>query len=273
MLNLPLRPVGVMAEKQTGIVHSEQERRIAVALSGKNKSNAVEEFVRGLPVGAFFCSAGLAGMASSRTIQRTLRRLTDNDVVMRCMRGVYYRPGIVSCSWMKTKPFAASPSYEEVLRFYGSLTGEIIGMHGAVACNGTGISPDVPMRAIFHTTGRSRMVSVFGKRTLLLVHINARCMRLSDHPVHPVLMALLWRGRTKWGRQYVDMEMMEYFHRKLSKENFAFLNSRRDAMPLWLSKKFDMYLGSPRYALNDGPGRLPPTPRFRRSDDDDLKFL
>ena len=242
-----------------------------MARSGKNKGNAVEEFVRSLPAGTFFCSSGLAGLGSPKTIRHTLQRLSDDNVVVRCMRGVYYRPEIVAPSW--TEPFPAIPSSMEILRFLGTLTGEIFGMHGAVACNGTGISPDVPMRDIFHTTGRSRTLSVFGKRDVHLAHINARFMRLSDHPVHPVLMALLWKGRTKWGREYVDMEMMEYFHRKLSREDFAFLNSRRDAMPVWLSKKFDMYLRSSRYSLNDGPGRLPASPRFRRSDDDDLKFL
>ena len=69
-----------------------------MARSGKNKGNAVDEFVRGFPAGTFFCSSGLAGLGSPKTIRHTLQRLSDDNVVVRCMRGVYYRPEIVAPS-------------------------------------------------------------------------------------------------------------------------------------------------------------------------------
>ena len=71
----------------------------------KNKGNAVEEFVRGLPR-ALSLLLRLVGLGSPKTIRHTLQRLSDDNVVVRCMRGVYYRPEIVAPSW--TEPFPQS---------------------------------------------------------------------------------------------------------------------------------------------------------------------
>lgn len=48
------------------------------------------------------------------------------------------------------------PSSDKIVETISKKTGEIISVHGAVALNRIGLSTQVPVRAIYHTTGRSR---------------------------------------------------------------------------------------------------------------------
>jgi len=67
-------------------------------------------------------------------------------------RGIYVRP-----EKSRFLPgHGILPNSDKIVEAISKKTGEIISVHGAVALNRIGLSTQVPVRAIYHATGRSR---------------------------------------------------------------------------------------------------------------------
>lgn len=123
---------------------------------------------------------------STAAVYQTFSRLVKRGVIARVAKGVYVRP--------KTNPYVGKvlPSVESVLRVKAK--GETLEVHGAKALNLLGLSTQVPMRPVFYTTGRSRLVQV-NRLKVKLVHTSPRKLKWAGTKIGLILCALWYLGR------------------------------------------------------------------------------
>lgn len=105
---------------------------------------------------------------------------------MRAGRGVYLLP-------VKGRFGTRAPSVEQAVAALAAQRGEVIVASGAAAANRLGLTTQVPVRAVYLTSGRSRKMSL-GKQTVELRHAPRWQLAMSDRPAGQVVRALAWLG-------------------------------------------------------------------------------
>lgn len=122
---------------------------------------------------------------SVAAVYQTFSRLVKRGVIMRVARGVYVRP--------KTNPYFGKvlPGLEAVLKVIAK--GETLEVQGAEALNLLGLSTQVPVCAIYYTSGRSREIRV-GRLMVKLKHACERKLALAGTTAGLALRALWHLG-------------------------------------------------------------------------------
>ncbi len=103
---------------------------------------------------------------------------------------------------------------------------------GAHAANALGLSDQVPMRAFYLTTGRSRKIKV-GTTDIQLKRAPARYLAVKNHASGVVIQALRWLGRRN-----VDDDTIATLRRNLSAEDRAALLQDAHLAPAWIADIF-----------------------------------
>jgi len=129
-----------------------------------------------------------------------------------------------------------SPGAEKIVSAISKKTGEIISVHGAVALNQIGLSTQVPLRAIYYTTGRSRHIKINGKNRIKLVHINPKKIVMPGTVTCHVVSALWFEGK-----KFLRPLVIKKIHLRIGDEYFGEVLKHIDKMPAWMQKVFVRY--------------------------------
>ena len=159
----------------------------------------------------------------SRAAVNLASRLVKRGHLLRVSRGVYVRP---IESRFGTRPPAAS----QVLEAFAGLKGETVVPHGAAAANRLGLTPQVPVRAVYLTSGPSRRLSL-GSQTIELRHAPRWQLALAGRPAGEALQALAWLGPEK------AESALRKLKRKLSRSELQEIASARPVLPAWLAEQ------------------------------------
>jgi hypothetical protein len=112
----------------------------------------------------------LLHLGSRTAVDQLLSRLVQRGCLLRAGRGIYVRP-------IESRFGTRAPSAVKMTEGLANQRGEIIVSHGAAAANALGLTTQVPMRAVYLTSGPSRRLKL-GAQMVIFVRKGIRVIRL-----------------------------------------------------------------------------------------------
>ena len=189
---------------------------------------SIRQHIEGLPIGTVFVSGSLLALGSRAAVDQALSRLAREGTILRVARGAYLRPR------MNRLLGQVIPDPSEVVQALAGARGEELLVHGAEAVLRLGLTTQVPVRALFYTSGPSRRLRV-GKQEVIMKHANSRLFGLGGGAAGLAFSALYFMGKGQ-----VTPKTIAMVRAKLPAA--AFLELRRNArLPGWLSDVFHAY--------------------------------
>lgn len=193
---------------------------------------SIEKRIKKIPRQKIFPAESICGDSSTKTVKNVLSQLIKKKEIGVISHDLYFRP-------RKSRYLPGHllpPGVDKIIKAVSKKTGEIISVHPAVALNQIGLSTQIPMRAIYHTTGRSRYIKINGENRIRLVHVNSKKIVMPNTVTCHVITAL-WHE----GKRYLKPRIIRKLHDSLGEEHFNEVLRHIDKMPLWMRKVFIRY--------------------------------
>lgn len=197
-------------------------------------SQSIRERIASLPAGEPFTPALFAGLGSRAAIDQSLMRLAKAGHIERIGHGLYIVPKIGRFG------IKSMPAPEQVARIVAEAEGATIEVHGAEAARRLGLTTQMPIQAVFQTTGSSREIWL-GKLVVRLQHVAPRKLVLAGRPAGQALSALWYLGRSQ-----VTPNTFKQIAKKLSVDEFEALSGAKASMPAWMVEALTLYERSVR---------------------------
>ncbi|OZI26391.1 hypothetical protein CAL26_03400 [Bordetella genomosp. 9] len=175
-----------------------------------------------LPEGAPISAKSLLHLGNRAAVDQALSRLTARGRLIRAGRGIYLRP-------VPTRFGVRAPSVQQAVDALATQRGEVIVSSGAAAANTLGLTTQVPVRAIYLTSGRSRKMN-FGKQVIELRHAPRWQLALADKPAGEAVRALAWLGPER------AESALKTLKRRLAPSSFNELVAAAPRLPTWLAR-------------------------------------
>ncbi len=123
--------------------------------------NMILEKMKKARRGTLFFTDNFLTIGNSKTVNKALERLVAKEEITRVARGIYTRP--------KTSKLVGEikPTTEEIAKAIAKRDKARITPTGNYALHILGLSPQVPMNAVFLTDGAARNITI-GNRSILL---------------------------------------------------------------------------------------------------------
>ncbi len=192
----------------------------------------VEKKIKKIPRQKIFSVESIGRNFSTKAVKYVLNRLKKKNEIGVISQGLYYRPG--KSRFFPDQPIP--PGTDAIIKAVSKKTGELISVHGAVALNEIGLSTQVPMRSIYHTTGRSRYIKVNGNNRVKLVHINPKKIVMPNTVTCHVVTALWFEGK-----KYLTPLVVKKIYQRLGNKYFNENTKNLNKMPAWMRKVFINY--------------------------------
>jgi hypothetical protein len=184
-----------------------------------------------LPEGTPLRAKELLHLGSRAAVDQALSRLVQRGQLMRAGRGVYVRP-------VETRFGTRAPSVEKMMEAIANSKGETIASHGAAAANALGLTTQVPVRAVYITSGPSRHIQL-GAQMVELRHVPKWQLVKAGYPAGEALRALAWLGQAS------ASEALQTLKRKLPPAAIEEIVATRAHLPTWLAEQVS------KLAVND----------------------
>lgn len=183
---------------------------------------AIQQEAGKLPEGGVLTPKDFLHLASRAAVDQTFSRLVKAGKLLRVSRGAYVAP-------VNSKFGERAPAPERVISSLAEKKGESIAPGGAAAANAFGLTTQVPVREVFHTSGRSRLVRL-GTREIELRHVPRWHFSLGTSPAGSAVRALAWLGE-----KHVTLAVPK-LRRQLPLEEWEKLLGARAGLPSWMAK-------------------------------------
>ena len=183
----------------------------------------VIEHATGLPEGTPLASKELLHLGSRAAVDQVLSRLVQRGKLLRAGRGIYVRP-------VESRYGTRAPSTFKMVEGLAIHRGETIVSHGAAAANALGLTTQVPMRAVYLTSGRSRRLKL-GAQTVEFRHAPIWQLILPGLVAGDVVRALAWLGPEK------AAEAIETLRSKLPPSELEEVAAARARLPTWMARE------------------------------------
>lgn len=175
-----------------------------------------------LPEGGVCSPKEFLHLGSRDTIDQTFTRLVKSGKLLRVGRGLYTLP-------LHGRFGSRPPAPETLIAALTERTGEVVVSHGAAEANRLGLTTQIPVKEVFLTSGRSRVLRL-GSRTIEIKHAPPWQMLLGDSSEGALLRALVWLGPEQ------TEEVMPQLHKMMSTKEWKALTAVRAELPSWLAK-------------------------------------
>jgi hypothetical protein len=149
-------------------------------------TEAILRMTNQLPEGASVTAKMLLHLGTRPAIDQSLSRLARSGKLLRAGRGIYVAS-------VKSRFGTHPPLAEWMVEEFALQRGETIAPSGATSANALGLTTQVPVRAVYWTSGRSRKLNL-GKQSLELVHVPSWQLAFADEPVGEIVRTLAWAG-------------------------------------------------------------------------------
>ena len=178
------------------------------------------------PRGEPFPTTRLLKLGPRAAVDQAVSRLVREGVILRVRRGIFVRP-------RQSRLVGVVPANAEaVVRAIAESTGEVIAPHGAIAAHSLGLTSQVPLRAVYRTSGRSRDVKI-NRSVVSLRHVSQRQLAMANTPAGTALAALRYLGK-----DVVTPRTLQQVRARIGNQQFRALRSATGAMPSWLIDLF-----------------------------------
>lgn len=178
------------------------------------------ELAAASPEGTPLIAKEFLHLASRAALSRVLSRLAQSGKLLRIGRGIYVLP-------VESRFGSRGPSVVKVVQGLAKL-GETIVPHGTVAANAFGLTTQVPMRAIFLTSNRSRFIQL-GAQTVEFRHAPGWQLVLPGRRAGDLVRVLAWLGQAK------AESALQMLSRKLSAAELEEVVLSRVRLPGWIT--------------------------------------
>ena len=176
-----------------------------------------------LPEGTPLVAKEFLHLASRATVDQVLSRLAKCGALLRAGRGVYVLP-------VESRLGNRAPSTVKMVQGFASQRGETIVSHGAAAANALGLTTQVPISAVYLTSGRGRRLKL-GAQTVEFRHAPVWQLIFPGRAAGDVVRALAWLGPEKAG------EAIRQLRAKLAPSDLQEITSARARLPTWMAKE------------------------------------
>ena len=183
----------------------------------------VLEHATGLPEGTPLVAKELLHLGSRAAVDQVLSRLVRRGVLLRVGRGIYALP-------VESRFGTRAPSTVKMVEGLAKQRGETIVSHGAAAANALGLTTQVPMRAVYLTSGRSRHLTL-GAQTVEFRHAPIWQLIFPGLTAGDVVRALAWLGPEKAGEAILKLRS------KLPPSELKKVASARSRLPTWMAQE------------------------------------
>jgi hypothetical protein len=183
----------------------------------------VLKYATGLPEGTPVSAKGLLHLGSRAAVDQVLSRLVRRGTLLRAGRGIYVRP-------VESRYGVRAPSTVKMVEGMAAQRGETIATHGAAAANALGLTTQVPMRAVYLTSGRNRNLKL-GAQTVEFRHAPVWQLVFPGRTAGDVVRALAWLGPEKAG------EAIQTLRAKLPPSELEEVASARARLPTWMARE------------------------------------
>ncbi len=181
-------------------------------------ASKVETKLKRLPKGKPLPLQLFSDCGPEGAVRTALSRLVKRGELANVARGIYARP--------KPNEFFGTslPAPEEVAEAIASVTGERLAPHGAEMARRLGLSTQMPVRAAFYTTGRTRRLQV-GNSYVQFQHAPERLVAEASTRAGSALLAL-----HHLGSEHVTAEVLQELNERVPVRELL----RSKATPAWL---------------------------------------
>lgn len=183
----------------------------------------IREHALGLPEGAPLAAKVLLHLGSRAAVDQALSRLVRRGHLLRAGRGVYVRP-------VEARYGVRAPSADKVVEAIARQRGESVASSGAAAANAFGLSPQVPVRAVYLTSGPSRRLKL-GAQIVEMKHAPNWQLVLANRPAGEAIRALAWVGPAR------SSEALGAIKRKLPASELREIVAARAQLPSWIAER------------------------------------
>ena len=188
----------------------------------KSLLERIMEHAEAQPEAAPIQAKDLLHLGSRTAVNRALSRLAGSERLMRIYRGIYMRP-------IETRFGLRAPSLHRALASLSELWGEVIVPNGGDAANWLGLTTQNPVRSVYLTSGRDRLLHV-GRHPVELRHAPAWMLSAPYQTAGTVIRAIAWLGPREV-EQSLDAVLPV-----LSKEDLSDLSAVQAVMPGWMAE-------------------------------------
>ena len=188
----------------------------------------ITEYTAGLPEGTPLMAKGLLHLGNRAAVDQALSRMARRGALLRIERGIYAVP-------VPTRFGNRAPAASALIEGLARQRGETVVPHGAAAANELGLTTQVPVRAVYLTSGRSRLLTL-GAQVIEFRHAPRWQLALAGRHAGKVLRALTWLGP-----QHAN-EAIAKLRARLSASDLAEVASSRGQLPTWMAKEVSTLL-------------------------------
>ncbi len=183
----------------------------------------VLEHASRLPEGTPLAAKELLHLGSRVAVDQVLSRLVGRGTLLRAARGIYVLP-------VESRFGTRAPTTIKMVEGLAAQRGETIVPHGAAAANTLGLTTQVPMRAVYLTSGRSRQLKL-GAQMVEFRHAPIWQLIFPGRAAGDVVRALAWLGPEKAG------EAIRKLSAKLPASELKEVASARARLPTWMAQE------------------------------------
>jgi hypothetical protein len=183
----------------------------------------VLEHAAKLPEGSPLVAKELLYLGNRAAVDQVLSRLVQRGALLRAGRGIYVLP-------VDSRFGSRAPSTAKMVEGLAAQRGETIVSHGASAANALGLTTQVPMRAVYLTSGPNRRLKL-GAQTVELRHAPVWQLIFPGRTAGDVVRALAWLGPEKAG------EALRALRAKLPQAEMTEVASARARLPTWMAQE------------------------------------
>src|SRR6266550_8999467 len=189
----------------------------------------IRKRINEIGVGEPFISIQFNALGTRATVDQTLSRLVKQGEIVRISRGVFVRP--------KRSRYVGEvmPEPSKVAQAIARAHGETVQVHGAEAARLLGLTTQMPLQAVFYTSGPNRKLKL-GNLLLTLKHVAQRKLALAGRPSGLALSALWYLGKER-----VTTSTIKTIREKLTPEAFEEFRAETPAMPAWMANTVHRY--------------------------------
>ena len=188
----------------------------------------VLDLAAGLPEGSPLVAKELLHLGSRAAVDQVLSRLVQRGSLLRAGRGIYVLP-------VQGRFGSRAPSALKMVEGLANQRGETIVLHGAAAANALGLTTQVPMRAVYLTSGRSRRLKL-GAQMVEFRHAPVWQLIFPQRAAGDVVRALAWLGPEK------ARGAIQKLRSKLRPSELEEVASARARLPTWMAREVSSLL-------------------------------
>lgn len=190
--------------------------------------------IRGKGRGWVFTPKHFIDYGTRGSVDVALSRLVQAGNIRRIGRGLYDYPR------QHARLGALGPDIPQLADAVSVQSGDKLAPTGATAVNGLGLSTQVPAKASYATSGRSRVKMMAG-RSLNLHHSRVPILDRASDSVNSIVQAL-----THLRKDTIDDETIQRLAHRINDQDMKILASARAQLPGWMSD-IVLKIGAARY--------------------------